>query len=566
MLSWIRDSAQLADHQRSAVAIIIERLRRYGGALLADAPGLGKSYVAADVARLYVALGSQVEVVVPATLTWQWRETLRRFGVDALVTTHDALARLPYMPDARPRLLIVDEAHAFRNASTQRYAALARRAIGAVVLLVTATPVCNRIGDLHNILSIAVPDHAFAGCGVPSLDRAFDFADVDAIRLVLGEIAIRRDASVLPDSLMFGALERHLVRFEVFTGGGRVTELLSRLAFPLLAEPELLRRFLWRRLESSEAAFAETLGRQVRFYGRALESIRSGRTLTRADYRRLFREEDAEAMQQVLFWELFAGVRSQDEPALIEEEIRLSGDLQAAVSQSPRAKERQLRELLVARRVPALVFTGSIATAESIARALPRDLRPALVTGRSAAHRDQALAMFERGLADVLVCTDVAAEGLNLQRAGIVVHYDLPWNPVKLDQRNGRAHRIGQKRDAVESFYFVPAGDSSGVARILGRKSRMRNRVLQRAAAAEPVAGTLRPHLARGASEIKLARALDAAGMGIPRHLFAPQRAGMRRLIEEMSGEFLDGARLDYLQHLLDAEAAVHGGCGGMLL
>lgn len=557
MLSWIRDSAQLADHQRSAVAILAERLRRYGGALLADAPGLGKSFVATEVARLFAGCGHAIEVIVPATLVMQWRATLSDFGVGGAVVTHDSLARMPYMPAPERRLVIVDEAHAFRNPATLRYAALARRTIGASVLLVTATPVCNRIDDLRSLLAIAVADQVFSSIGVPSIDAAFGAADIDLIRLILGEIAVRRDASVLPEALMFGALERHLIRYDVFTNDGAVTALLQQLTFPLLAEPELLRRFLWRRLESSEAAFAETIGRQLRFYARSLESMRSGRALSRRDYRQLFRDEDAEAMQQVLFWELFAGVGPVDEPGAIEAEMKLLDELLRAVARSPRTKEAQLRELLLARRVPALVFTTSVRTAESIAAALPGELRGALVTGRGTIRREQSLAMFERGLADVLVCTDVAAEGLNLQRAGIVVHYDLPWNPTKLDQRNGRAHRIGQKRDAVESFYFVPAHDTSGVGHILARKSRVRSRVLRRLDATDSAAPTLRPRLTRGAAEMKLARALETAAMPVPDELLEPQRAGMRRLIEEMTGEYLDRARLDFLRQLLAAEAAL---------
>ena len=61
---------------------------------------------------------------------------------------------------------------------------------------------------------------------------------------------------------------------------------------------------------------------------------------------------------------------------------------------------------------------------------------------------------FRAGRIDVVVSTDLAAEGLNLQRAGMVVHYDLPWNPVKLGPRNGRAHRIGQTRRLHQRYEF----------------------------------------------------------------------------------------------------------------
>src|SRR5260221_10870753 len=88
--------------------------------------------------------GRETELVLPASLVAQWRETLHEFGVEARLVTHDALAREPFMADvARERLVIVDEAHAFRNRNTQRWGALARRSISARPLLTTATPICQ---------------------------------------------------------------------------------------------------------------------------------------------------------------------------------------------------------------------------------------------------------------------------------------------------------------------------------------------------------------------------------------------------------------------------------------
>jgi hypothetical protein len=59
--------------------------------------------------------------------------------------------------------------------------------------------------------------------------------------------------------------------------------------------------------------------------------------------------------------------------------------------------------------------------------------------------RDQAKRRFKNGEADVLLCTDAAAEGLNFQFCGALVNYDLPWNPMRVEQRIGRIDRVGQK-------------------------------------------------------------------------------------------------------------------------
>src|SRR5204862_5775934 len=55
----------------------------------------------------------------------------------------------------------------------------------------------------------------------------------------------------------------------------------------------------------------------------------------------------------------------------------------------------------------------------------------------------------------LLVCTDAAGEGLNLQFAGVLVYYDLPWNPMKIEQRIGRIDRLGQERPVIRVLNFA---------------------------------------------------------------------------------------------------------------
>lgn len=290
--------AALASHQRDAVKRVLALLDRFGGAILADDVGLGKSFVAAAVAcELH---DHAIEVILPAALLAQWRETLFAFAVDARIITHDALAGDAFVADpAQRRLLIVDEAHAFRNRATQRWAALARRTLCARLLLVTATPICNSLDDLASLVALIAADGALRSCGVHSIDAAFRERNVAAI---VESLVIRRERDVLPDELQFGTLARHVVRHSI-----PPLTTIDELTFPLIGERALLRRFLWRRLESSEAALIESLDRQLRFYDRALDALRGGRTLTKRDYRRAFAADDErEAIQQVLFWEVFA--------------------------------------------------------------------------------------------------------------------------------------------------------------------------------------------------------------------------------------------------------------------
>jgi superfamily II DNA/RNA helicase len=147
----------------------------------------------------------------------------------------------------------------------------------------------------------------------------------------------------------------------------------------------------------------------------------------------------------------------------------------------------------------------------------------------------------------------MAAEGLNLQRAGVVVHYDIPWNPVKLDQRNGRAHRIGQQRASVRAIYFIPQSRETRIVETIARKNRIRRRALV-ATNGETHEPTLRPRLTKTSAFLKLHEAAKRAGLALPDSLARRQKAGIEQLMREMSGEYLDRQRLVELLALLDAE------------
>ena len=403
----------LAEHQREAVQRASEIINRVGGVILADEPGLGKSFIASELARCEEEHGAVVEVIVPASLVAQWNETLRRFGVNARITTHDGIVDDFTLPETRRRLIVVDEAHAFRNPRTQRYDALARRSVGARMLLVTATPLCNSANDIRALIDLIAADDALLSRGVPSIDLAFDRGDGQVIARIVAELVIRRDRMVLPAELQFGRLDAQVIRYDVFDGNGEVERLLDSLRFPLVGETAILRQFLWRRLESSEAALLESIRRQRRFYERALECLANGIALPKREYRRAFaHEEDADSVQQVLFWELFvAGGETADVQEIEAELLRLD-QLRTCVGASPKLKSH----LLKIGNVPTIIFTGWTATAADLAS----QFQAAVATGRDRRRAWEAIESFQSGRVDVLVATDLVAEGLNLQRAGVI--------------------------------------------------------------------------------------------------------------------------------------------------
>jgi superfamily II DNA or RNA helicase len=477
---------RLAPYQQEAVKRLLETIRRYGGALLADEPGLGKSWVAAAVAKLW---REPVTFLVPAALVPQWRDLLHEFALAAEVRSHDSLLTRPL--DAGG-LLVVDEAHRFRNPGTKRYGELAIGALGRPLLLVTATPIANRLEDILALFRLFAADDLLRAEGVLSLSAAFRLREREAIAKAMELLVIRRGRGVVPQALQFGVLERHLVTTPQGSSDEAILAALERLTFPMVAalgEIRPLRALLRRRFESSEAALAATMHRQRRFYRRAREALLDGCRVSKAEVMRLFGAGDEDVPFQDLLFKPFwfaAGDASAADYEAIDRELAAIDELLRLLAAGDSPKAGALLSLLAATPLPALVFTVSTATARDLFERCRSKLRAGLVTSRFCrlnglmTTREVVFDALTREKVDVLIATDVGGEGLNLQSAGSVIHYDLPWNPVRIDQRNGRAWRIGQKRSSVRCHIFVPrAARRDQVLSAIIRKGRISRAVLQ---------------------------------------------------------------------------------------
>jgi len=468
--------AWLAPHQVPAAARLRAIMARYGGALLADAVGLGKSYVALAVA---LTLGEPFALVVPAVLIHQWRALLAQHDVQAPMLTHEALSGSAIRPTAYPtiRLLVVDEAHRFRNPETNRYGALARLAVGRQVLLVTATPVHNRVADLFYLFRLFLRDHDLTVLGVPSLRRAargeLDPLTLAAVaaRLGVARSRERARAGYRAGSVALSFPER--AASEVVRAGAMPEPQLGELVRSV-AQLEagraggLLRLVLLSQLASSLPAFRASLARYEAFLDLARAAAAEGRALERRDFQRLFPRAETDDLQLTLLPLLLppgaAAASNRDRGV-----VRRLRDLASATS-DPKADA--LARLLAQRDGKTIVFVQSRATVRYLLRRLA-GRRVAAVTGeaglfgRDAVGRAEVLRAFApraQGApppapaleTDILIATDLVSEGLNLQDAARVIHYDLPWSPARLAQRVGRVDRAGSPHARIETVTFVP--------------------------------------------------------------------------------------------------------------
>jgi SNF2 family DNA or RNA helicase len=406
-------------HQLDAATRVLRRLR--GRALLADEVGLGKTIEAGLVLSELRARGlaQRVLVVVPAGLVGQWQEELdRKFGLPSVVARGGraspaggeqpvviaslAAARRDPLRSALTAqawdLVVVDEAHRVRRAASAS-GRLVRMLRSRYLLLLTATPVENRLDDVFHLVNLVRPGHLGTAREFRSRHGAAESTaprDLPSLRRRLAEVMVRHRRSEV--ALM----------------------LPSRLAETLRITPS-----------DTEAELYRLISQRVRVEGRQAAPSR------------------ALALRSVQ--QLAGSSPAAVAPALDKLGWVDLGDRARAIG----TPEKVRRLIEVVRRhhergAKVLVFTAFRRTLEVLATALADAGVPGVAYHGSLRRRDKdaAVAAFAGDVA-VMVATEAAGEGRNLQFCHVMVNADVPWNPMQIEQRLGRIHRIGQDHDVV---------------------------------------------------------------------------------------------------------------------
>ncbi|MGQ0537668.1 MAG: helicase-related protein [Gemmatimonadaceae bacterium] len=462
----------LKPHQAAAAAELAVILRKHGGALLADEVGLGKTFTALAVASRF----ARTAVVAPAALRAMWQAAFERTSVAGSYTTAESLSRSAPTPPASD-LVIVDEAHWFRNPDTRRYRELALWCRRSTVLLLSATPLHNRARDLHAVLAL--------------------FLGPSARWKTPNEIAtliVRRDAL----NPLVGSLPRvRPTRWRRLGVRRNVLAALQVIATPIAPRgggvaPALLRLLLLRRLASSHAALRATLRRLLARGLALLAAVRAGRDPAGHELDAWLIGDDA---MQLAFAELVVGAAAGPNERASPERIErhLSGIRNAlAVLQRERDADADraaaLRDIMRAHGGARIVaFSQFDQTVRALTHALRDSPGVASISGRGAriasgpVSRADVLLQFDatavqsRATPDamllrLLLTTDLLSEGVNLHSASVIVHLDLPWSPARLEQRVGRVARLGSPHTTVHVYGFAPPrpieADLRGIVRL----------------------------------------------------------------------------------------------------
>jgi hypothetical protein len=489
----------LRPHQVAAVEQIEMAFDEFGGALLADDPGLGKTFVALAIARRF----PRTIVAAPAALRAMWLEASRQAAVRVEFVSLEELSR-GHAP--RPAaLLIVDEAHRASTESAHRYAHLATLAQEAHVLLITANPVRNRREEFDALLALFL--------GVEG--RA-------ATEATIARFTVRRTTSVVSGSLP-RVIQHAPLRPR---GGAEIARALQSLPAPAVladgaAAVALVRTSLARAWASSIAALDRAIWRRLMRGTAIMDTLDAGRLPTRAELAAWAVGDDA--MQMAFpFMATSSDVSLHDARMAVVAHSTALRDLRAIVRKrlpgDTRWRATHLRKIVRHDAASVVVaFTGSEATAAALFGALRSEPGVVLLTGQGARSAAGPLeradvvralgtdrvhagdAPLARRASDLphlrlVLATDLLSEGVNLQRASTIVHLDDPWTPSAVRQRIGRSARLGSTRTAIDAFRFAPPLAAEGLLELQRRhaeKSRAEASVVASGEAAESIRRTV---------------------------------------------------------------------------
>ena len=504
------------------------------GVILADEVGLGKTIEAGIVITQYWAERKrQILIIAPSSLRQQWQQELRekflipstlleaKFkeeqlsqgisnNTDVLICSYEFALRHETSLMRQWDLVICDEAHRLRNFYTGRNKgsdAISHIVRGASkTLLLTATPLQNRLEELYGLVSVFDPTYfysldAFRERYIKSRTSKTNDDLVDRVA-VISKRTLRKDADKyihftkrLPLTIEFLPSKPEIELYN------KVNEYLQREELYAFSNSQrhLTALIIRKRLGSSTYAVASTLENIANRLNEELQAgIRrdnrgviivndlSPEDLTDEEWEEL--EESEKSSSETSFGpgageklsnEVLEAMRSEVNELRSYAELARSITVNEKASKLNEALElgfERLRELGAPEK--AIIFTDSTKTQEYIARSLIEVGRAEglilfngsndspganeiykewlkankegdVITGIPAVDRRKALVDYFRTTGKIMIATEAAAEGINLQFCSMVVNYDLPWNPQRVEQRIGRAHRFGQKYDVV---------------------------------------------------------------------------------------------------------------------
>jgi SNF2 family DNA or RNA helicase len=420
-------SVKLLEHQVDAAYRALFEMD--GKALLADEVGLGKTIEVGMILKEmhFRETDDSVLILTPAQLAKQWQAELReKFGLDFVCNYDDEfsgfddhdyiIASIDTAKSDRHRstvlkrdwdVLVLDEAHYVKNEDTDRYDLIDRLSYNYAFFL-TATPIQNELTDLYNVVSLLRPG-------------LFGTRDVFHQYFVNSNQETLVNRNELQERLNEVMIRNRRADTDIdFTD--RTVD--TRKFDPSPAERELYQAVS----DYVKGAYSQDQGQKLVLMLLQKEVVSSPAALKHTIEKRLHEQSElthADELETILdLVENIDTITKQERLLDIVEEARDNVEKgRVIVFTQFRATQRQVLERLATEGYTVHSFHG----------------------GHSSQEKEQIVEDFEED-GGILISTDAMSEGRNLQFCNMLVNLDLPWNPMRVEQRIGRIHRIGQKR------------------------------------------------------------------------------------------------------------------------
>lgn len=412
-------------HQTETARKVLFEMR--GRAILADEVGLGKTIEAGMILKEYFLRGlvRKVLILVPASLVLQWvRELNQKFGIpavaqkkeyswqnDIVVASMDTAKRNPHkdiLINGEYDMVIVDEAHKLKNKKTTNYQFMLQLR-KKYCLLLTATPVQNDLGELFNLINLLKPGQ---------LGGSNDFSANFVV-----DKRIPKNEGQLKDELA-----KVMIRNRRGDGELDFTKRIVRNVHVELSDEE-------KKLYDGVTSFVRD---QYQAAGGNLSSMLSLITLQR----------EVCSSRDAVFVTLVNLSKKLPLDSPLRERIWGLVDIIKTIQTNSKAEKTM--EIIQGMNEKVIIFTEYRATQEYLMKYF-RDRNMTAVPYRGGMNRGKKDWMMDlfRGRTQVMIATEAGGEGINLQFCHQMINFDLPWNPMRVEQRIGRIHRLGQEHDVM---------------------------------------------------------------------------------------------------------------------
>ena len=563
-------------------------LDKYGGVLIADGVGLGKTFTSGDIIQRYRDNRQRVLLICPAALRdTEWKKFLNDHQLLVERVSYEQLSNDEQLggssyhlqnPINDYSLIVIDEGHNYRNPDAKRSGVLRNLLSGKRrdVVFLSATPVNNSLWDLYHILGFFLKhDATLSDLGIRSIRSRFNQAmgedpfnlNPDLLYQVIDATTVKRTRKFVtshyqndtipgpdgkPVPIRFPKPHAITIKYQLEEILPGFFENFAEILMPEIGPPQLkmarykpemypkgkdpqtddspvvglLRSIMLKRFESSAYAFVNTIGKMIKQHEAFLSALDDGKVIIKEFFKEWAASDQEDFEQLLRISEHTESIDAYNLEALkrdVENDLEILKGFHADVKKIDHGNSPKLDALIkeiiaiekdaeksgldredIDQKRKILIFSFYEDTVdwieEHLVKAIKKDKRLhsykkrlASVSGKQSRNgikkidaihgfaplSTKAPAILDKDKFDILISTDVLAEGMNLQQCGNVINFDLPWNPMKLVQRHGRIDRIGSNYKDVYMRSFFPDDKLDALLKL---ENRIRAKLAQAAA------------------------------------------------------------------------------------